>query len=35
MERAIYMLPHADETEVERKLDSFTKSMREYLDAGG
>jgi probable F420-dependent oxidoreductase len=35
VERAIYMLPHADEAEVERKLDSFTRSMREYLDAGG
>jgi probable F420-dependent oxidoreductase len=34
VERAIYMLPHADETEVERKLVSFTKSMREYESAG-
>jgi probable F420-dependent oxidoreductase len=33
VERAIYMLPHADEAEVERKLDSFTKSMREYAGA--
>jgi probable F420-dependent oxidoreductase len=35
VDRAIYMLPHADETEVERKLDSFAKSMREYETAGG
>jgi probable F420-dependent oxidoreductase len=34
VERAIYMLPAADAGEVERKLDSFTASMREYLDAG-
>jgi probable F420-dependent oxidoreductase len=33
--RAIYMLPAADEAEVERKLDSFTESMREYEAAGG
>ncbi len=35
VERAIYMLPHAEEAEVERKLDSFTESMREYEAAGG
>jgi probable F420-dependent oxidoreductase len=34
VDRAIYMLPAADETEVERKLDSFTKSKDEYLSAG-
>jgi len=35
VERAIYMLPVGDEAEVERKLDSFTASMREYEEAGG
>ena len=33
--RAIYMLPAADDGEVERKLDSFTASMNEYKSAGG
>ncbi len=32
--RAIYMLPATDATEVERKLDSFTASKEEYLNAG-
>ena len=35
MNRAIYMLPAADDAEVERKLDSFTESKEEYLKAGG
>ncbi len=35
VERGIYMLPHADDAEVERKLDSYTASMREYAEAGG
>jgi probable F420-dependent oxidoreductase len=33
--RAIYMLPAADDAEVERKLDSFTASKEEYERAGG
>ena len=33
--RAIYMLPAADDAEVERKLDSFARSKDEYLGAGG
>ncbi len=33
--RAIHMLPAADNAEVERKLDSFTASMNEYSQAGG
>lgn len=33
--RAIYMLPAAERDEAERKLESFTASMNEYLGAGG